>query len=398
MSRFLFVVPPLVGHVNPAVAVAGELVGRGHAVAWAGEPGLLARLLPDEGRVFACAVQPDWSARPDGLRGVAALKFLWERWFGPLAEAMLPGVAEAVERFRPDLIVADQQTVAGALAAERAGLPFVTLASTSGELTGAVGLPKVGAWTAELLAGLRARFGDPEAGHDPRFSPWLTIVCSTPELAGPVPPDKGPLAFVGPALGARPRDAAFPWDWVGEGGGLPLVLVTLGTANSAAGARFLGACVAAVRERADRLRAVVADPGGVLGPPSAAPGLLVRPAVPQLPLLAGAAAVVCHAGHNTVAEALWHGVPLVVAPIRDDQPVIAGQVTAAGAGVRVRFGRSGPETVGAALDAVLSGPGYAASARRVAASFRAAGGAAAAAEQVEQVERAERAEKLAAGT
>lgn len=43
-----------------------------------------------------------------------------------------------------------------------------------------------------------------------------------------------------------------------------------------------------------------------------------------------------------MCEALWHAVPLVVAPIRDDQPVVAGQVTDAGAGVRVRFGRGGP--------------------------------------------------------
>ncbi|OMI36018.1 glycosyltransferase [Streptomyces sparsogenes] len=107
--------------------------------------------------------------------------------------------------------------------------------------------------------------------------------------------------------------------------------------------------------------------------------------VPQLPLLARVAAVVCHAGHNTVCEALWHGVPLVVAPIRDDQPVVAGQVVAAGAGVRVRFGRVTAAGLGEALDTVLYEPGCRAAAERVGASFRAAGGAAAAADHLERL-------------
>ena len=36
MSRYLFVVPPMVGHVNPSIAVGRELLARGHDVAWAG--------------------------------------------------------------------------------------------------------------------------------------------------------------------------------------------------------------------------------------------------------------------------------------------------------------------------------------------------------------------------
>ena len=52
----------------------------------------------------------------------------------------------------------------------------------------------------------------------------------------------------------------------------------------------------------------------------------------------------------------------------------------AGAGIRLRFGRAGSEQIGAALDTVLDDPSYAAAARRIGDSFRAAGGAAAAAD------------------
>jgi UDP:flavonoid glycosyltransferase YjiC (YdhE family) len=84
-----------------------------------------------------------------------------------------------------------------------------------------------------------------------------------------------------------------------------------------------------------------------------------------------------------VCEALAHGLPLVVAPIRDDQPVIAGQVVAAGCGVRVRYGRLAPRALRDAVHQVLDDPAFCTAARRVQDSFRAAGGAARAAAHLE---------------
>jgi hypothetical protein len=46
MSRYLFTLPPLTGHINPTAAVGAELARRGHHVAWAGRPGTLEPLLP----------------------------------------------------------------------------------------------------------------------------------------------------------------------------------------------------------------------------------------------------------------------------------------------------------------------------------------------------------------
>ncbi|MDH6128069.1 glycosyltransferase [Kitasatospora sp. GP82] len=389
MTRFLFVVPPLVGHVNPAVGVAGELAARGHPTAWAGLPELVGLLAGPDAEVFPCAV-PAGAApggtveRPPELRGPAALRFLWEDFLVPLAEAMASGVAAAVARFAPDVLVVDQQAVAGALVAERLGLPWVTSATTSAEFTGALdGMPLVDAWICGLLASLRRRLGDPAETADPRFSPHLTLAFTTPELTGPIAAPQGPVRFVGPSITARPTTASFPWEWLDPN--RATVLVTLGTANTDAGREFLTACRDALRARAARLQAVIVDPGGLLGAPAPDPDILVLRSVPQLHLLARTAAVVCHAGHNTVCEALWHGVPLVVAPIRDDQPVVAGHVAASGAGVRVRFGRTSAARLGRAVDAVLDDPAHRAAARRIGASFQAAGGAAAAATHLEHM-------------
>jgi UDP:flavonoid glycosyltransferase YjiC (YdhE family) len=95
--------------------------------------------------------------------------------------------------------------------------------------------------------------------------------------------------------------------------------------------------------------------------------------------------VVCHAGHNTVCEALAHGIPLVVAPIRDDQPIIAQQVVDAGVGVRLKYGRVNSDEIVEALLAVLETPSYRQAALRIQASFQAAGGPSAAADRLESL-------------
>ncbi|WP_371668550.1 glycosyltransferase [Streptomyces sp. NBC_00289] len=386
MSRFLFVVPPLVGHINPAAGVAAELAARGHESAWAcADPGLVRRLAGAGAVVFPCAGPVPGEGeglRPPDLRGPEALKFLWERFLVPLAEDMAPGVRTAIDAFRPHAVVADQQALAGGLVAELLGVPWATSASTSAEFTDVLaGMPKVADWLAGLLRTLRTRVGDPAGTADPRFSPHLVLAFSTPELAGADAVTGGRIHWVGPSIAPRPAAPGFPWEWFDPA--RLSVLVTLGTANTDVGARFLTECLTALRARADRVQAVIADPGGVLTADGHDKDVLVLPSVPQLPLLERVDAVVCHAGHNTVCEALWHGVPLVVAPIRDDQPVVAGQVTGAGAGIRVRFGRVTAAGLGSAIDAVLHEPGHRAAAGRVRTAFRAAGGARAAATRLE---------------
>ncbi|MFD4525856.1 glycosyltransferase [Streptomyces sp. NPDC058470] len=383
MGRFLFVVPPLVGHVNPAVGTAAMLAARGHDVAWAGHPELIRSLAGADAVVFPCALPEDTLSRPAELKGPAAFQFLWESFLIPLADAMAPGVRAAIEAYGPDVVVTDQQAVAGALIAESLGLTWVTSATTSAELIDPLaGMPKVAAWLDGLLADLRARIADGSGTADPRFSPHGVLAYTTRALLGPAElPDQ--VWLVGPSIAARPAGPdEFPWTWLEESA-LPTVLVSLGTANTDAGVRFLNTAVAALAGMADRVRAVLVDPGGVVEGP-VADNILVRPHVPQLALLERLDAVVCHAGHNTVCETLWHGVPLVVAPIRDDQPIVAGQVVDAGAGVRLRFGRADAAKIAAAVETVLDpSGGHRKAAEEIGESFRAAGGSAAAATRLE---------------
>jgi MGT family glycosyltransferase len=301
-----------------------------------------------------------------------------------LGEAMLPAVEDAVERFAPDVLVVDQQALAGALVARRRGLRWATSATTSSELANPFSIfPAFAAWITEELRALQHRVGisaaEPSQG-DLRFSEQLVLAFSTPELVGggPFPPE---WVFVGPSIGMRPIWADFPWSWLDPK--RHHVLITLGTVNAASGGRFLNAAVAAATLLADRLQAIIVAPDGLLDVKS--PNVIVRPSVPQLELLPRLDAVVCHAGHNTVCETLAHGIPLVVAPIRDDQPIIAQQVVDSGVGVRLKYGRVNSDEIVDALLSVLGTPSYRQAALRIQASFRAAGGPSAAADHVESL-------------
>jgi MGT family glycosyltransferase len=376
VSRFLFVVPPLAGHINPTVGVATALARRGHQVAWAGSAEMVASLVGPGAQVIPCATPSlDGEAgRAPDVRGPAALKFLWESFLIPLADAMAPGVTDAVHSFRPDVLVVDQQAVAGALVADRSGCRWATSATTSAELADPLAaMPKVASWLRQQLDDLRRRWDAPPGG-DLRFSADLVLAFSTEELVGEVRVDRRALRFVGPSIATRPSHDDFPWQWLDRR--YRTILITLGTVNADAGTRFLNECLRAMADR-PWLRAVVVDPAATAGP--APPNVLLLPRVPQLELLPHVEAVVCHAGHNTTCESLFHGIPIVVAPIRDDQPIVAQQVVDAGAGLRLRFARASAEQVGAAIDTILADPAYREAARRIQQSFRTAGGAEAAA-------------------
>ncbi len=387
MSRFLFVVPPLVGHTMPTVAVGAELADRGHQVAWAAHTETVGPLLPPGARLIPveadindqtpAQLQQRWQS----LQRVAAFRFLWRDFLIPLATSMVPGVAAAVDEFRPDVLVADQQALAGALVARQRGLTWATSASTSSELTDQFAtMPTLGAWVHQLQAEFQRGFAVSKP-VDLRFSDHLVLVFTTEALIGPLGAFPGHYAFVGPSIGARTRTPAFPWEWLDPA--RQHVVVSLGTVNTEAGGRFFATAVEAVAPLAERLQVILVAPPDLVG---AVPDhVLVRDFVPLLDLLPRLDAVVCHAGHNMVCEALAHGVPLVVAPIRDQQPVVAGQVVEAGAGIRVHFGRVGATELRNVITTVLDDPSYRAAAQLVQTSFATAGGAAAAVDHLEKL-------------
>lgn len=391
MARFLMVTPPFPGHVLPLAGVARELEGRGHDVAWVAHESRVGRHIGSGATIFPAGdeflAHRDAYPESDVLRGREAADFYWDHVVIPMAVAMRGPLHAAVDTFGPHVIVSDQQSVAGAIVARERGLPWVTSASSSLTFTPIwQQVPALAEWTLRHTRRMYEILGIPEMIDDDLLgtsspyltSPYLTLLYATPELLGEVGGQEE-LAFVGPIIDHRPT-VEFPWEWLDRHD--TNVLVTLGTQAPGVAERLMRVIV----------DAVAGQPYGVVVVPPAdaaaddvewADNILVRRFVPQVDLLPRMDAVLCHAGHNTTVESLAYGVPLVCAPIRHDQPAIAGLVARSGAGVRLKTTRAKPPAIAAAIDTVLHDPSYRAAAGRIAESFRAAGGARAAADRTE---------------
>lgn len=367
MSRFLFVVPPLAGHAYPAAAVTTALRERGHEVSWVGSQAGL--------RPF---VGPDVTVHQTGMRayrsplhvGVAAVTSLWESFVVPFARHLLPAVDKVVQDYQPDVVVADGLALAGAIVAQRHNLPWATLSGTLELSQSLRSIPQLDAWVMRQRAAVWASAGLP--GQEVRYSPSLVLgFVSRSLMTGVTLPSQ--VRLVGPALAERPCAPDFPWDWLDPA--RRHVLVTVGTLAgelAASSPSFCSRAMQALAPLGDRLQVIMITPPGSIDDP---PGhILAVERVPMLALMPRLDAVVCHGGLNTVGEALAHGVPLVAAPIRWDQPFNAGQVAAAGAGIRVSFGRVTPDKLRTAVTAVLDDPAYRAAAARLRHSFAEAGG------------------------
>jgi len=371
VARFLIVVFPLPSHLFAPVAIGQALTEAGHEVAWCGPETDLRPLVGDDATVYPTGKRY-YRDYPD--LGVAAARKLWNNVLIPFTRFALEPADRAVADYRPDVVLIDQYALAGTLAACRHGVRWATLCTGAMELTPpSWELPGHQEFVAERLASLWQLAGLPaRPGFDLRFSPHLVLALTSTALTGsaPLPPR---CVCIGPVLGRRPTVPGFTWP--APEPGRRQVLVTIGTLASQYVDDFYARMLPALALVADRVQAVVTSPEPL---PDRPEGVLVVDRVPLLEVLPRLDAVICHAGMGTVTEALAHGVPLVVAPVRADQPAVARQVVRAGAGVEVSFASAGPVDFAAALTAVLDEPGYRAAARRVADSFAAAGGARAA--------------------
>lgn len=367
MSRFLFVALPLSGHLNPMLAIGQALVHNGHEVAWCGPESVLRPLVGPHVPVHPTGVRTYRRPADTGMAGLAAL---WDGYLIPFTRFILDPVDAAVTAYQPDVVVAEQYALAGGLVAHRRGVPWATVCTGALELAPPPELPGFADLVADRVAKVVAMAGE---SVDPRFSPHLVIALTTRGLMGGAPlPDR--CVLTGAVLGDRLNTPDFPWQvWDPD---RRHVLVTVGTLVGHLIGDFYQRMAAALAPMAEEVQAVFVT-SGVAGD-SFPDNVIAVDLVPMLDLLPRLDAVVCHAG-GVVHEALAHGVPLVVAPVRAEQVAVARQVVDAGAGIEVSILEASANQLAAAVRAVLDEPGYRRQAGRIADEFAAAGGAGAAA-------------------
>jgi UDP:flavonoid glycosyltransferase YjiC (YdhE family) len=313
---------------------------------------------------------------------------LWNDFIIPLADKMAHGIHRAIEEFHPEIVVGDQHAIAAGLVADKFGIPWVTSATTSSQFSEmGTGPTQLSVWIENRLAHLRARIGDPQQQTDPRFSPHLILAYTTRALIGQASRTLTQLRCAGPALDEPPsKKTDFPARWIDST--RALVVVTLDGKGGARSARFLDEAMRALLERRRFMQAIIVAPRkSLVLPADAAADIMLRNAQPPLSLLDQADAIVCQADHRTVCKALWHGLPLIVAPMHCEEAAVSRQVTDAHAGIELDLGKTDVAEIGATLDRILGDASYRSAAQRIGKSLRTAGGAAAAVRYLEDMTR-----------
>ncbi len=348
------------GHAFPMLALGERLVQRGHDVTfetwqrW--RPHVVAA-----GMGFVAA--PEYPAFPSGGQPLRPYE----------AVARATGrTRTAIIATAPDIVVHDILTLAPALGAELEGVRRVTLiphlypVSEPGFPPFSIGarLPRTagGRWFWERLEGplerglvegraelneTRRRIGlGPVQRLHGGLSPDLCLVASFPALEYPRAWPQH-VHVVGPMLWEPPGVSPPPL----PPGDEPLVLVAPSTSHDPeqrlVRAAIDGLAGAEVRVLASLDRRPLPRPVRMSRSATLVNWLSYAQAMPH------AAAVVCHAGHGTVARSLESGVPLVAVAHSGDMAENAARVDWAGVGVRLPWRLLTPATLRLAVERLL---------------------------------------------
>lgn len=389
MAKFVFVVPPLTGHVNPTLSIGAALLARGHQVAWISLDQALSAKLPDGGQLLLIQYDQTDDEKKQSEKyldiiskkvvyGIDSIKFLYEEVLVPLNRHCYKGILALLESYNPDLVIGDHQLFAASIAATQLGLPHATTVTAPAAVKIVSELPKVHEWEVQQIMALQRELGVTE-NRPLDCSDLLTLVLTSRYFFGEMDLPAN-YHFTGPVLSQRHSGHAFDWDTF-HAGRAKKILVSIGTTFDHDHKRaFFQKVIEAFRNE-DLTVVVVSDPQLFDTWPQ---NFMVCQQVPQLELLPHLDAVICHGGHNTVSETLSQGLPLVVIPIAYDQSHVAGRVVRTGAGERLNFNRFKAHHLRDSTYNILNNPAYREAAGRVRQSFTDAGGTATAADLLER--------------
>jgi MGT family glycosyltransferase len=364
---------PAHGHVNPTLPIVRELVSRGERVAY---------YLTDEfepqirhtGAEFRCIEDMQWGSGPPlgvtamGQTDPAIRRQMMAAFFPRMMAGGLRLVPRLVDRVRAedaDCVVYDFFCPWGRALAGILGLPAVAfvpsyamtedfplvrrLSSIFKEQTSPEAEEAISDFR-DVSRQLHDRYGLVPLGLTEMFTPAEALnIVTLPRL---FQPDADALderyVFVGPSISPRTNASGFPLERLV---GNPTLYVSLGTVFNA-NPEFFDACLEAFADTNWQVVLSVGtrtDPSTFVQIPD---NFLVRPHVPQLEVLEHTSLFITHGGMNSVMEAIYYGVPMVVVPQQPEQAMTAARVAELGLGVALL--EPGRVTAGALRDAVAA--------------------------------------------
>ena len=367
---------PAMGHTNPTLAVVRRLVDMGHEVRYYSFRMLRERIesagavfIPMDDCSYEMKLGPDAGARI-AKDTAFATEVLVETTLA--ADKML---LSDLQSYRPDVIVADSMALWGKLLALKLGVPYVCSTTTFafnkesaqvmqqglGDLFKLLlQMPKINRQLKRLQKnGYQVKSILDVVQNDNATN---TIVYTSKYFQPSADSFSDRYAFVGPSVTEKaplPRQTS-----------RPRVYISMGTVNNDMPALYR-ACIAALADKYELILSVGSqvDPASLGDLP---PHVTAAQQVDQMAVLADCDAFLTHCGMNSVSEALYCGVPLVLFPQTAEQKGVANRTAELGAGVMLPAPTE--SAIRTTVDAVLADSKYHNAAVTIRDSFRACGG------------------------
>lgn len=424
MSRFLFTVWPFTGHIHPNLAIAQQLIERGHEVAFYTGESARSAVEGEKCRFFGLRRVNGELVDRIALSGEGILSAqnkpwrllaLYRQWLLDTVPDQVADIEEVLREWQPAAIVCDPTLWAPFLVLhEKLRIPvavfsLIPACHLSGRDAPILGFPLPrarGTWQRLGKAALRKSMewllaGTRRAASRMRrtygLSPLdrgvtdhaatmpLYLVPSSPEFDYQRTDLPASVRYVGPSLRPPGRTDSAPLEGIPTD--RPWIFVSEGTvhldpkllrcaAQGLAGLPLEVILATGKHRDADRLN---------LGPRPLAPNIHVRSWVDLNSLLPRLSALINIGGPSTIMAALNESIPVVIAPFAWDHPETGFRIQESGAGIHIKPGDLTPRSLRAAVELILRDPSYRRNATRLALSFERLGGARRAADLVEEM-------------
>lgn len=378
MSRVLFINGNVHGHINPTIALVRELAARGEEVVYFSTEDFREKI-EAAGAIF----QPYGEKLDKFLKsftpGGNHPFFTLMEFMLKMDEQVISLVMEKINGTRFDYMIHDAMLGGGKVLAHRLGIPAVC--SCTSFAMDRLPLPPHMVEPGfhpqlDMLYKELDRLGEvwktgPLTMMDIFFKKEKLNIVYTSKL---FQPESGlfdeSFNFVGPSIDEVSGKDDF---LLRELDGRRVVYISMGTINNNC-IDFYGKCLEAFGDT--ELKVVMAVGKKVdiasLGP--VAGNIIVRNHVPQLEVLKKTDVFISHGGLNSVSEALYYGVPVIAIPQANDQPAVAKQLTALGAGIGLKMEAMMPEVLKECVHRILGEDTFKMSVEKIRESFKEAGG------------------------
>ena len=388
MSKIAFFCIPAHGHTNPTLAVVNELVRRGNEVRYYSYDSLKEKIQATGAEYISCdSYDNQMNLTPqDGKRIGKDIVFSTEILVKTTL-AMDDTIIDELSQWEPDCIVADSVAIWGKLAAYKLSVPFISSTTTfafnrySSKImkqnitqlfTMLFSIPKAN----KLIKKLQVK-GYPvknvlsilQNDNDTN-----TIVYTSPEFQPYSETFSDKYTFVGPSIRTLDHQVIKPQRRT--------IYISMGTVNNIM-EDFYRKCIVALKDSDFDVIMSVGEFIDIEKLGDLPQNFTIAKSVNQIEVLQQVDGFLTHCGMNSVNEALYYKVPLVMFPQTTEQGGVAYRVNELGAGVYLQ--EDSPEKIKEAIQEVLDNHLYKQSADEISKGFHRCGGYRLAADKIENL-------------